>query len=101
MGSLSLVRHSVLYEIRLQLQQYELAQSALDTAMQKYRSFFGETNPEYARCLIYQGDLYCIALQPTAAQTIWQEALAILKQTISADHPLMQELKTRLASISA
>lgn len=93
--------HLNLYEIRLQLQQYDLAQSALDTAMQKYRSFFGETNPEYARCLIYQGDLYCIALQPTAAQTIWQEALAILKQTISADHPLMQELKTRLASISA
>jgi class 3 adenylate cyclase/predicted negative regulator of RcsB-dependent stress response len=86
-----------LYRIRLKHKQYDLAQKALDTAMQKFSFFFGKANPEYARCLIYQGELHWESSDAASAKSAWQEALEILRHTTASNHPLMQKVMQNLA----
>ena len=89
-----------LYQIRFKRGQYELAQAALDTAMQKINSFFGKANPEYARCLICQGELFWNSKDTASAKRVWQEALKILRHTTASDHPLRQQALKNLAKYS-
>lgn len=89
-----------LYQIRFKRGQYELAQAALDTAMQKINSFFGKANPEYARCLICQGELFWNSKDTASAKRVWQEAWKILRHTTALDHPLRQQALKNLAKYS-
>ncbi|MFA7024753.1 MAG: tetratricopeptide repeat protein [Candidatus Cloacimonadaceae bacterium] len=86
-----------LFQISFKRRQYDLAEAALDKAMQKISFFFGKANPEYARCLICQGDLLWDTEDKVSAKKTWQEALEILRQTTTAGHPLMQRALQRLA----
>ena len=86
-----------LYRIRFQRKQYDLAKKSLDIAMQKFSFFFGKANPEYARCLICQGELLWETKDTVSAKKTWQEALEILKNTTASNHPLMTKVMENLA----
>jgi adenylate cyclase len=93
--------HLNLFQIRYQQRRFQDATLALEQATSRFKHFFGESNPEYARCLIYHGDLLHETNDAQAAVESWRKALNILQQTIAPDHPLMHEAKRKVAGISA
>ena len=93
--------HLNLFQIRFEQGRYQDAGQALEQASSRFRQFFGENNPDYARCLMYHGDLSKETNNPEGAAESWQKALDILKQTLAPDHPLLLEAQSKVAGISA
>jgi tetratricopeptide (TPR) repeat protein len=75
---------------------YKRAFYYLRKSLRLYYTTFGQKNLPYAKALIAVADLYQQQDKLPQAIKLWRKANSIVKQIVSAKHPVSKLLKTRL-----